>query len=228
MNHVGCAAREILSKHRELRPIDVLGLASLISIAEKGSPLWKYATEELIAGHYAYAVSMAEKFRNRAVPFDDLVQAACLGLVEAAERWNPYRGTAFVSYAFPWVRHYLLCEWRKRSVVTVPRGLTVKSEHTQRMLRGDDLLDLNANTQGQRHMLTDHRELEPSQTMPWEVEEFLKAHLSERDAMVFMKRMGLYGPPQTLKQIASSIGVSIQAVHQIIEKSRKVLAEVAA
>ena len=50
------------------------------------------------------AESVASRFRNRGVPDDDLTQVACLGLVKAAQRFDPAYAGDFLSFAVPTIR----------------------------------------------------------------------------------------------------------------------------
>jgi RNA polymerase sigma-B factor len=70
------------------------------------------------------ARSLARGFRTTRDSHDDLVQVACLGLVEAFDRFDPERGTMFSSFAVPTImgalrRHLRDRTWR----VHVPRDL---------------------------------------------------------------------------------------------------------
>ena len=47
------------------------------------------------------AESIASRYRNRGVPHEDLVQVACLGLVKAAQGFDPDKSDNFLSYAVP-------------------------------------------------------------------------------------------------------------------------------
>jgi RNA polymerase sigma-B factor len=57
--------------------------------------------EELITRHIPLARRLAGRYARSPEPSDDLIQVACLGLVKAADRWDPGRGFAFSSYAVP-------------------------------------------------------------------------------------------------------------------------------
>lgn len=59
------------------------------------------ARQALIERYLPLARSLALRYRHTSEPLDDLVQVASLGLVKAAERWDPDRGTAFSSFAVP-------------------------------------------------------------------------------------------------------------------------------
>jgi RNA polymerase sigma-B factor len=80
--------------------------------------------EQLIERHIPLARALAVRYRRGSDPVDDLVQVACVGLVKAAERWDPTRGFAFSSYAVPTIRGELLRYFRDTTwAVRPPRVL---------------------------------------------------------------------------------------------------------
>ncbi len=62
------------------------------------------ALHRLISAHARLPVSMARSFRGSAVGFDDLVQQGNLGLMRAAEKFDPENGARFSTYARWWIR----------------------------------------------------------------------------------------------------------------------------
>lgn len=60
------------------------------------------ATRDVIVRrHLGLARSVAARYRQSSVPFDDLMQIASLGLVKAIDRFDPDRGVTFSSFAVP-------------------------------------------------------------------------------------------------------------------------------
>lgn len=55
--------------------------------------------DELVNAHLSLAEYLARRFANRGEPLEDLVQVASLGLVKAADRFEPSRGVEFSTYA---------------------------------------------------------------------------------------------------------------------------------
>ncbi len=49
-------------------------------------------------------INIAKTYRNRAVPLEDLIQEGAIGLMQAAERFDPDKGFRFSTYATHWVR----------------------------------------------------------------------------------------------------------------------------
>lgn len=62
------------------------------------------AREALVLHNLPLVVSVAGRFRNSELTHDDLIQEGILGLLKAAERYNPARGTRFGTLAVWWIR----------------------------------------------------------------------------------------------------------------------------
>jgi RNA polymerase sigma-32 factor len=61
----------------------------------------------LIRSYARIVVSIAVRFRYYGLPLNDLIQEGNLGLMQAAERFDPDRDVRFSSYAKWWVRSYI-------------------------------------------------------------------------------------------------------------------------
>lgn len=73
------------------------------------------ALHRLITAYMRLAISMAGKFRRYGAPMNDLIQEASLGLMKAAEKFDPDRGVRFSTYAVWWIRasiqEYVMRDW---------------------------------------------------------------------------------------------------------------------
>ena len=58
----------------------------------------------LINAYMRLAISQASKFKRYGVPMNDLIQEAGLGLMKAAEKFDPDRGVRFSTYAVWWIK----------------------------------------------------------------------------------------------------------------------------
>ncbi|KGB81061.1 MAG: RNA polymerase factor sigma-32 [Confluentimicrobium sp.] len=62
------------------------------------------ALHRLITAYMRLAISMATKFRRYGAPMNDLIQEASLGLMKAADKFDPDRGVRFSTYAVWWIK----------------------------------------------------------------------------------------------------------------------------
>lgn len=62
------------------------------------------ALHRLVSAYMRLAISMASKFRRYGAPMSDLIQEAALGLMKAADKFDPERGVRFSTYAVWWIK----------------------------------------------------------------------------------------------------------------------------
>src|SRR6266487_6175481 len=80
--------------------------------------------EELIKRNMTFAKRLALRYRGASESFDDLLQVANLGLLNAVDRFDPERGIPFTAFAAPTILGELKRHFRDRVwTVRVPRGL---------------------------------------------------------------------------------------------------------
>lgn len=65
----------------------------------------------------------ARRFMGRGIEYEDLFQAGCVGLVKAAENFDPSRGVRFSTYAVPVILGEVRRLFRDGGAVRVSRGL---------------------------------------------------------------------------------------------------------
>jgi RNA polymerase sigma-B factor len=97
--------------------------------------------EALVARFLPVARGIASRYACGGEPFDDLFQAASVGLVKAIDRYDPRRGTRFLTYAAPTIhgeikRHYRDTTWAVRIPHSV-RDLAIRLRRLRERLVGE-------------------------------------------------------------------------------------------
>ena len=62
------------------------------------------AKDRLVEANMRLVINIAKNYHNPLVPFEDLVQEGAIGLMTAAERYDPDKGYRFSTYATHWIR----------------------------------------------------------------------------------------------------------------------------
>ncbi|MCE0534831.1 SigB/SigF/SigG family RNA polymerase sigma factor [Kineosporia rhizophila] len=123
------AATEVRRRGRHVRedavdappPADpnLLRLAAL----PKTDPQYQQLRRTVIEAHLPLVHHLAQRFKGRGEPYDDLVQVGTIGLLHAVDRFDPQRG-AFAAFAVPTIvgeirRHFRDRGWAMR----IPRRI---------------------------------------------------------------------------------------------------------
>jgi RNA polymerase sigma-B factor len=87
-----------VGEYRHLEPL----FAELAALAAD-DPRRKRLRDDLVAQCMPLAQHVAQRFRGRGEPFDDLLQVARLGLLHAVDRFDASRGSPFIAFAVPTV-----------------------------------------------------------------------------------------------------------------------------
>lgn len=73
------------------------------------------ALHRLVTAYMRLAISMAAKFKRYGAPMNDLIQEASVGLMKAADKFDPDRGLRFSTYAVWWIKasiqDYVMRNW---------------------------------------------------------------------------------------------------------------------
>jgi len=82
------------------------------------------AREALILRHAGLVRSIARRYSRRGLPYEDIVQAGYIGLIQAVDRYDPDRGVPLHAYAARMIAGEIMHHFRDRGwSVRVPRPL---------------------------------------------------------------------------------------------------------
>ncbi|WP_170551551.1 RNA polymerase factor sigma-32 [Ruegeria atlantica] len=140
------------------------------------------ALHQLITAYMRLAISMAAKFKRYGAPMNDLIQEAGLGLMKAADKFDPDRGVRFSTYAVWWIKasiqDYVMRNW---SMVRTGSTSSQKSLFFN-MRRVQARLEREAATEGMdldRHQL--HQMIAAEIGVPLRDVEMMEGRLSGSD-----------------------------------------------
>ncbi len=82
----------------------------------------KEALEKLIKSNLRFVVNVAKNYTGYGIPFQELISAGNIGLIEAAKRFDPDRGVRFISYAIWWIKQSILQTIQnQKDIIKIPQ-----------------------------------------------------------------------------------------------------------
>lgn len=91
-----------------VRRIELLSREEEHELAVRAQAGDEAAVHALARSNLRFVVAVALRYRRYGIPVADLVSEGNLGLSIAARKFDPSRGTRFVTYASYWIRAYIL------------------------------------------------------------------------------------------------------------------------
>ena len=180
----------------------------------------KSALAELIEANTRYAFKFAHKYDYGVVPFEDVVEAANQGLVEAAHRFDVSYGNRFITFANTWMRKYILelLDKEKNSTSTCDTaGNRFKHSSLDTLFNDDEggcLYDVVADENSK------NLEDDVCQSLDFELIMDCRHILNDREYEVIVRSLGLFNNEQeTLESIGNSFNVTREAVRQTKERA---------
>lgn len=130
---------------------DVTEMIRHLKSLDDQSPAFRRQRDAIIQRSLPLADHIARRYGGRGEPFDDLVQAARVGLINAVNRFDVDKGADFLSFAVPTMlgevrRHFRDFGW----AVKVPRGIKeaqprlvrARAELSQRLRRAPNASEI--------------------------------------------------------------------------------------
>jgi RNA polymerase primary sigma factor len=183
------------------------------------------ARQQLARHNLALVVAIAGKQRRGVVRLDDLIQEGNVGLMRAVEKFDPYAGTRFSTYAVWWIRACIGKFLKEaRSSVRPRSGMVAQAD-----LSLDSAVD-------DQHVTTHLERLEYDGPGPEDAYLASETDLEVRDALGRVrKRIGELGwdiihsrlqsdQRRTLEEIGTRWGVSRERVRQVEQRTKQLLA----
>ena len=94
-------ANQYLQQIRSIPRLTAEEEKSLAKLCAQGD---REAIKKMVTANLRLVVSVAKEYAGRGVPLLDLIQEGSIGLLTAAEKFDPARETRFSTYATKWIR----------------------------------------------------------------------------------------------------------------------------
>lgn len=189
------------------------------------------ARNELVMLNIRLVYKLANQFaKYTSMPKDDLISVGTVGLIEAANRFNPGK-SKFSTYATHWIRKEMIQGYREaRSITYIPPYVFVLMSKQK---KGEQITELEAKKlrqaetalRKQEHFVS--RSIETKKEFEFDQVEYVRESLKkldERTQSIIKHRFGMInGEEWTHREIAEMFGISKQRICQIIDRTLFVL-----
>jgi RNA polymerase primary sigma factor len=100
--------REMRLYLKEISKIPILTTSEEKAIGKRAQAGERQAVQILIQSNLRFVIAVAKRYQGCGLPIMDLINEGNLGLMEAAQRFDPTRNVKFTSYAVWWIRQAIL------------------------------------------------------------------------------------------------------------------------
>lgn len=171
--------------------------------------------DELIEKNMGYVVTLARQYSCELLTTEDLISEGSIGIIKAAEKYDPSRGKPFVTFAAPYIRHSIEEAIRRVtgdvSVVSTDESLPVGSKNNYTLL--NVLEDKDA---PRADLVFEQNALSDDLVQVIDV-------LNEREQAVIRGCFGVDGERKTMAEIGVELGLKRERVRQIRDKALRKL-----
>jgi RNA polymerase sigma factor (sigma-70 family) len=196
------------------------------------------ALERLVMSHARLAYAMASRYTNNQDHMEDLAAEGIIGIMKAADKYDPTQGTRFCTYCRWWIMTFISASAAKvATVVDMPSRTYIDAKMGRLGEDGDKAhmavfggIDLDAPINDEADLsaidLLECPRPNPEQATTKKFNEVLYAEflvktmatLKPREREILQRRR-LSDFPETLEEIAESMGITRERVRQIEAKA---------
>jgi RNA polymerase primary sigma factor len=206
---------------------------------------------ELIVGNLRFVITVAKLYQGQGMDIMDLISEGNIGLIKAAERFDPHSGFKFISYAVWWVKQSIMASLNENSrTIRLPSNII---QENQKKLKNteykDDQFFISYQDNGRDLVLPhcvnlsdeinedgdqlidiipnkDADDPEALLNTPEEVRkrvDMMLSILDDREKVIIEKSYGLAGIEMNLEDLGEEFGCTKERIRQLRDKALKKL-----
>jgi RNA polymerase primary sigma factor len=206
---------------------------------------------ELVIGNLRFVISVAKMFQNQGMDLLDVISEGNIGLIKAAERFDPSCGVKFISYAVHWIRQSIMASLNDNArTIRIPSNLVQDSQKRKKDELGqednfkitneDEPIGVNLpyciglyreiNEEGDQliDIIPNKEALNPEDSLntPEEIKKkvsLMLGVLDEREKIIIERYYGLTGVESNLEDLGEEFGCTKERIRQLRDKAIKKL-----
>lgn len=213
--------------------------------------LKKELFDELVVGNLRFVISVAKMYQGQGLDIMDLISEGNIGLMKAAERFDPTSGLKFISYAVWWVKQSMMASMNENArTIRIPSNLVQESQKQKKEeLNEEDKYYINnsdepassnlpyciglykeINEEGDQliDLIPNKEAQSPDEILntPEEIKKKVNMMLSvldDREKTIIEKYYGLTGVECNLDDLGEEFGCTKERIRQLRDKAIKKL-----
>jgi RNA polymerase primary sigma factor len=249
---------EIQTYIKDIRKIPVISherqdeIFELLRDSNLDKKIRKELYDELVIGNLRFVISAAKMYQNQGMDLLDLISEGNIGLIKAAERFDPTSGLRFISYAVWWVKQSIIASLNENArTIRIPSNLIQEAQKIKKeeSVSTEDNFFINIedeptssnlpycvglykqiNEEGDQLIdVIPNRESpnpEDSLNTPEEIKKKVAMMLSvldEREKTIIERYYGLTGIESNLEDLGEEFGCTKERIRQLRDKAIKKL-----
>jgi len=213
----------------------------------------KELLNELVIGNLRFVISVAKMYQNQGLDILDLISEGNIGLIKAAEKFEPSSGFKFISYAVWWIKQSIIASLNENSrTIRIPSNLIQENQKQKKINISEDSYFINHNEQ---HSINDESNLPYCIGLHNEINEegdqlidiipnkdadnpenacntkeeikkkvsLMLGVLDEREKIIIERYYGLTGTESNLDDLGDEFGCTKERIRQLRDKAIKKL-----
>ena len=126
---------EIQNYIKDIRKIKVISherqneIFKLLSQKDISKSVKDSLHNELVLGNLRFVITIAKSYQNSGMDLIDIISEGNIGLMRAAERFNPTSGFKFISYAVWWIKQSIMASLNENArTIRLPSNIIQENQ----------------------------------------------------------------------------------------------------